>query len=258
MLQPAGASTALGGSSGELPRTYSGSSARVDYQQRLELNTQDSDEDVLFRQEMRYPERGAGNFSSLRRASAGESRASPPVQQLEVSEYLTASKSSSERGRSGHRGHLEDRPSASREEIGGDADPEEPEPASCGREDRDRPLVRVTTLGAVDPGRACWPTGHPCPRGIAPVHLCLLGNRRACHLPGVVRACSSRGGTGTTHLPGATAVPCRGSLSLKRATGQVSRPTDNGTRIGCNAMNAIANQVIRYLGRSERAGLAVL
>jgi hypothetical protein len=62
----AGASTPLGGSSGELPRTYSGSSARVDYRRRLEINTQDSDEDALFRQEMRYPERGAGGFSGLR------------------------------------------------------------------------------------------------------------------------------------------------------------------------------------------------
>jgi hypothetical protein len=42
-----------------LSRTNSGSSARVDFRWRLELNTQDSDEDVLFRQEMRYPERGA-------------------------------------------------------------------------------------------------------------------------------------------------------------------------------------------------------
>ncbi len=64
-LQPAGASTPLGGSSGELPCTYSGSSARVDYQRRLEMNTQDSDEDVLFRQEMRYPERGTVGFSGL-------------------------------------------------------------------------------------------------------------------------------------------------------------------------------------------------
>jgi hypothetical protein len=47
-LPPAGASTPLGGGSGELPRTYSGSSARADYRRRLELNTQDSDEDVLF------------------------------------------------------------------------------------------------------------------------------------------------------------------------------------------------------------------
>jgi hypothetical protein len=37
-LLPAGASTPLGGSSGELPRTYSGSSARVDYWRRLEMN----------------------------------------------------------------------------------------------------------------------------------------------------------------------------------------------------------------------------
>ncbi len=51
-LQPAGASTPLGESSGELPRKYSGSSARVDYRRRLELNMQDSDEDVLFRQEI--------------------------------------------------------------------------------------------------------------------------------------------------------------------------------------------------------------
>jgi len=67
-LPPAGDSTPLGGGSGELPRMYSGSSARADYRQRLELNTQDSDEDVLFRQEMKYPERGAGGFSGLRRA----------------------------------------------------------------------------------------------------------------------------------------------------------------------------------------------
>jgi hypothetical protein len=78
-LMPAGASTPLGRCSGELPRTYSGSSARVDYRRRLEMNTQDSDEDTLFRQEMRYPERGAGGFSGPRRAGAGENRASPPV-----------------------------------------------------------------------------------------------------------------------------------------------------------------------------------
>jgi hypothetical protein len=101
-LLPAGASTPLGGSSGELPRTYSGSSARVDYRRQLEMNTQDSDEDALFRQEMRYPERGAGGFSGLRRAGAGENRASPPVQQLDVSEYLTASEAGSEQGRSRH------------------------------------------------------------------------------------------------------------------------------------------------------------
>ncbi len=70
-LLPAGTSTPLGGSSGELPRSYSGSSARVDYRRRLEMSMQDSDEDALFRQEMRYPERGAGGFSSLRQPVQG-------------------------------------------------------------------------------------------------------------------------------------------------------------------------------------------
>jgi hypothetical protein len=101
VLTPAGTSTTLGGGSGELSRTYSGSSARADYRRRLELNTQDSDEDVLFRQEMNYPERGAGGFSGLRRAGAGESRGSPPVQR-DVSEYMTASEAGSERGRRRH------------------------------------------------------------------------------------------------------------------------------------------------------------
>jgi hypothetical protein len=54
-IQPDGTSTPLGGGSGELPHTYSSSSARVDYRRQLELNTSDRDEDVLFRQEMRYP-----------------------------------------------------------------------------------------------------------------------------------------------------------------------------------------------------------
>jgi hypothetical protein len=117
-LPPAGASTPLGGDSGELTRTYSGSSARADYRRRLELNTQDSDEDVLFRREMNYPERGAGGFSGLRRAGAGESRGSPPVQQLDVSEYMAASEAGSERGRRRHRGYRDDRPSASRKDVG--------------------------------------------------------------------------------------------------------------------------------------------
>jgi hypothetical protein len=95
--------------------TYSGSSARMDYRRRLELNTQDSDEDALFRQEMRYPEIGAGGFSNLRRVGAGESRDSPPAQLLE--EYQTASELASERGRSRYRKHQEDRYSAGREEI---------------------------------------------------------------------------------------------------------------------------------------------
>jgi hypothetical protein len=138
-LLPAGASTPLGGGSGELPHTYSGSSARMDYWRRLELNTQDSDEDVLFRQEMNYPERGAGGFSGLRRAGAGENRASPPVQQLDVSEYVTASEAGSERGRRRHRGCPEDRPSIGREDAGRSFDQEDREPAGCREEDPDPP-----------------------------------------------------------------------------------------------------------------------
>jgi hypothetical protein len=150
-LQPDGASTPLGGGPGELPRTYSGSSARVGYRRRLELNTHDSVEDMLFRQEMRYPERGAGGFSSLRQAGAGESRDSPPVQPLEESEYQTASESASERGRSRRRGHLEDRPSAGHEEIGGIVDHEEPEPASCRREEQGTPASASHHFGISRP-----------------------------------------------------------------------------------------------------------
>jgi hypothetical protein len=87
---------------------------------------------------------------------------------------------------------------------------------AAGERNRARWLVRVTTLGAVDPGRE-WgrSTDHPCHRGTVPVHHCLPGDRRAYRLPGVAKACSSRDGVDTTHLPGATAVPCQGNLSLK-------------------------------------------
>jgi hypothetical protein len=98
-LPPTDASTPLGGDSGELPRTYSSSSARADYRRRLELNAQVSDEDIFFRREMNYLERGVGGFSSLQRAGAGESRGSPPVHQQDESVYATASEAGSERGR---------------------------------------------------------------------------------------------------------------------------------------------------------------
>jgi hypothetical protein len=52
----------------------------VDYRRLLEVNTQDTDEDLLFRQEMRYTERGARGFSNIRRAKGEESRASLPMQ----------------------------------------------------------------------------------------------------------------------------------------------------------------------------------
>jgi hypothetical protein len=181
-LLPAGASTPLGGGSGELPRTYSGSSARMDYRRRLELNTQDSDEDVLFRQEMNYPERGAGGFSGLRRARAGENRVSPPVQQLDVSEYVTASEAGSERGRSRHRGHPEDRPSVGCEDVGRSFDQEEREPAGCREEDPDPPANAGHHLGGGRPwadvaaDRPSMPPRHSAsvplpPRGLPGVPL---------------------------------------------------------------------------------------
>jgi hypothetical protein len=137
------------------------------------LNTQDSDEDVLFRQEMRYPERGAGGFSGLRRAGAGENRASPPVQQLDVSEYLTASESASEQGRSQHRGHQEDRPSAGREEIGEDAIRRNRSLPAAGEKIETRRPAWVTTLEAASLGQAWRAADQPCHRGIVQVRLCL-------------------------------------------------------------------------------------
>jgi hypothetical protein len=221
-LLPAGASTPLGGSSGELPRTYSVSSARVDYRRRLEMNTQDRDEDVLFRQGMRYPERGAGGFSGPRRAGAGESRASPPVQQLDVSEYLTASEAGSERGRSRHQGHPEDRPSASREKIGRNIDQEDQEPAGCREEDPDPPASAGHHFRGSRPWAAWRLTGHPCRRGTVQVHPCLPGDHRACHFPDAARACSSPAQIATIRLREATAEPRQGSLG--QATGRGSLP----------------------------------
>jgi hypothetical protein len=181
-LLPAGASTLLGGSSGELPRTYSGSSAREDYRRRLEMNTQDSDEDALFRQEMRYPERGAGGFSGLRRAGAGESRASPPLQQLDVSGYLTASEELSEAGadtddirRTGPVPVVRRSAETSIRRIRS--------LLAAGKRIPTRQPARVTTLEAAALGRAWRLTGHPCRRGTVQVHPCLPGDRRACHFP---------------------------------------------------------------------------
>jgi hypothetical protein len=84
--------------------------------------------------------------------------------------------------------------------------------------------ARVTTLGAAGLGRAWRPTDHPGRRGIVQLHLCLPGDHRAYRFPGVVRACNSQGETGMTHLREATAGPCRGSLSLRQATGRGSPP----------------------------------
>jgi hypothetical protein len=258
-LQPdVGASTPLGGGPGELPRTYSGSSARVDYRRQLELNTQDSDEDVLFRQEMRYPERGAGGFSSLRRAGAGESRDSSPVQPLEVSEYQTASESAFERGRSRHRGHLEDRPSAGREEIGGIADQEEPEPASCRREDLGPPASASHHFGSSRPWAGMAADRPPMP----PRHSASapLSPRGPSGMPPPRRGESmqqSRRDRYDSPPRGYNgAAPRQPQPQAGNWAGQ-SPPPIVGLGLEAmqgmtNAMNAIANQVIRNSGRSMR------
>ncbi len=248
-LQPDGASTPLGGGPGELPRTYSGSSARVDYRQWLELNMQDSDEDVLFRQEMRYPERGTGGFSSLRRAGIGESRDSPPVQPLEAPEYQTASESASERGRSRYRGHLEDRPSAGREEIGGIADHEErglPASAShhfgssrpwAGAAAADRPPMPPRhSASAPLPPRG--PQGVPPPRRSESMQQPRRG-RYDSPPWGYGGAVQRRAQPQASNWAGQSDPPIVG-LGLEAMQGMT------------NAMNAIANQVIRNSGRSTR------
>jgi hypothetical protein len=73
------------------------------------MNTQDSDEDALLRQQKGYPERGAGGFSSIRRADGGEHRASPPVQTPEELRRPLGSELAPEQGRSLLRRSPEDR-----------------------------------------------------------------------------------------------------------------------------------------------------
>jgi hypothetical protein len=255
-LPPASASTPLGGGSGELPRTYSGCSTRADYRRLLELNTQDSDEDVLFRQEMNYPERGAGGFSGLLRAGAGESRGSPPVQQLDVSEYMTASEAGSERGRRRHRGYQGDRPSVGREDIGRSFDQQDREPAGCREEDPDPPADAGHQSGSGCPWADAVAGGPPLPpRHSASVPLPPRGPSAAppprrgesMQQPRWDRCDSPQRGYGGSlprrpqadHWAGQAAPPVMG-LGLEAIQGMT------------NAINAIANQVNRNSGRSGR------
>jgi hypothetical protein len=220
------------------------------------MNTQDSDEDALFQQEMRYPERGAGGYSGLRRAGAGKDRASPPVQQLDVSEYLTASEVGSERRRSRHRGHEEDRPSVGREEIGRNNDQEDQEPAGCREEDPDPPANAGHHLGSSRPwagmaaDRPPMPPRHSAsaplpPRGLPGVQPPRRGE--SMQQPRRDRYDSPpRGYSGAAprqpqagYWAGQPAPPIVG-LGLEAMHGMT------------NAMNAIANQVIRNSGKSGR------
>ncbi len=90
------------------------------------------------------------------------------------------------------------------------------------------------------------------------MHHCLPGDHKAYCFPDVARACSSRDGVSTIHLPGGYggAVLRRPQPPASNWAGQ-SAPPIVGLGLEAmqgmtNAMNAIANQVIRNSGRSTR------
>ncbi len=172
------------------------------------------------------------------------------MQQLDVSEYLTASEAGPERGRSRHRGHQEDRPSASREEISGNADQEGQEPAGCREEDPDLPASAGHHFGGSRPWVGMVADRPPMgPRHSASAPLPPRGP------PGVPlpRRCQSmqqprreaerlrrgRAEAASGNWAGQPAPPIVG-LGLEAMQGMT------------NAMNAIANQVIRNSSRSAR------
>ncbi len=59
-IQPEGASTPLDEVRPTMLDNLAASSVRPDYRRQLEMDTQDSEEDFLFRGSRRYPRRGAG------------------------------------------------------------------------------------------------------------------------------------------------------------------------------------------------------
>jgi hypothetical protein len=153
--QPGGSSALLVRDSGELLTcTFSGSSARVDYQWRLEMNTQNSVEEVLFRQEMRYPERGAGGFSNTRRKGE-ESRAFPTVQLPEDPRFPLDSEQAPERGQSLLRWSPENRHDAGlkEDEAKAGVSNEGSGPASRGSVRHGLPPDAVRHFGDSRPGR---------------------------------------------------------------------------------------------------------
>ncbi len=79
-----------------------------------------------------------------------------------------------------------------------------------------RRLVRVTTLGAVDPGWVRrWPTDRPCRRGTVPVRDCLT--------------CKSQGGTNTTRHRGLQRSRTEAIAASGGWLGEAARPTGRGT-----------------------------
>jgi hypothetical protein len=123
VIQPGGSSSPLKmGHLGLLSSTFPGSLCQVDYRRRLEMNTQDSDKDVLFRQDRTYPDRGAPRgFTSGGRADGGDHRAFLPMQPLEELRHTLVPESSRERGRSPAR-RTPDESSRRAREIGASAE----------------------------------------------------------------------------------------------------------------------------------------
>jgi hypothetical protein len=182
------------------------------------------------------------------------------VQQLEVSEYQTTSELASERGRSRHGGHLEERPSAGREEILGVVHQEEPEPASCLREDWGPPASASRHFGGSRPWVSMAADRPPMPprhSAIAP-----LPPRGPPGMPPPRRGESMqqprrdrydsppRGYRGAApRQPQPQAGNWGGGQSAPPIVGLGLEAMQGMT----NTMNAIANQVIRNLGRATRA-----
>jgi hypothetical protein len=169
---------------------------------------------------------------------------------------MTAPEAGLERGRSRHRGHQEDRPSVGREEIGRNIDQEDQEPAGCREEDPDPPPNAGHHLGGSRPwagmaaDRPPMPPRHSAsaplpPRGPPGVPLPRRGEsmqqpRRDCYDSpprGYGGALPRQPQAG--YWVGQPAPPIVG-LGLEAMQGMT------------NAMNAIANQVIRNSGRSGR------
>jgi hypothetical protein len=127
---------------------------------------------------------------------------------------------------------------------------------AAGRRTLTRQPARVTTLEAATLGRTRRLTGSPCRSGTVRAHLCLPGDCRVYRFPDGERACSSPGGTVTTPPPRGYG----GSVPRRpQADYWAGQPTPPVMGLGLeaiqgmtNAMNAIANLVIRNSGRSGR------
>jgi hypothetical protein len=99
---------------------------------------------------------------------------------------------------------------------------EDQEPAGCREEDPDPPANAGHHLGDSRPWAGMVADRPPMPPRHSASAPSLPEDYRACHFPGVVRACSSPGEIATTHLREAMAEPCQ--CSLRHATGRVSPP----------------------------------